>query len=696
MKVFLPLLLSLFLSLNLFGQLLPYSTAPNFRVKDINGNYWELYDLLDSGKFVVLDLFYTHCPPCWSFQQAGGFNDFNAQYGPNGTDQVRVLAVEVNRFTPTRCLWGGCNQNYGDYVTGTSYPIANDDYLASLYAIRSWPTYYLIYPNRAVRRGGTSTSYLEALMRQYLAPRGEINGMISDVTSDLDGFSCGNSESVTVQAKLRNMGQAPITEALVQLVVDDDTLAIFNWTGNLLSNEVTDIAFATQTLSSAQTITAEIVTINQQADLETANNSQSIQIQQAHQLSLPGFVLEVLLEDRAEGLYWEILDENGRQLKEGGNLSIGPNGGGQYSDSNLPPADPNAYADSVLQQIPIGLSQAGCYTLHVVSGYGNGLTGHLEERVSILYGKDGYGKELDMRGEFTDQYLQIHLPDTVSFCPWETAELQGQLDVDVFTQVYGSCPVLDVELYIWSPARSQPLKDLSGFSYLQSCTAKISVVGNDSLKSLRGFENLLYVPRLTIAGNSQLSDCAVEGVCRHIRTQSPVNTYIGNNNGGCNSRAELFIACSNVPLAADLLEFQGEVHKEGHYLSWRTASESDNEGFRIERSSDGIHFQAIGFEKGAGQSQSTQTYAFLDEAPLGGTNYYRLAMLCWITTERSVTRRSLPYKPKWVLLPSKSGPTPSGMCCGSKQPMVRKSNTLVFMTYGDNCKLSFTNPEIKR
>ncbi|MEZ5083866.1 MAG: hypothetical protein R2750_10520 [Bacteroidales bacterium] len=34
-------------------------TAQNFTVKDIYGNTFELYDILDSGKIVVIDFFAT-------------------------------------------------------------------------------------------------------------------------------------------------------------------------------------------------------------------------------------------------------------------------------------------------------------------------------------------------------------------------------------------------------------------------------------------------------------------------------------------------------------------------------------------------------------------------------------------------------------------------------------------------------------
>ncbi|MBC6996306.1 T9SS type A sorting domain-containing protein [Neolewinella lacunae] len=59
-------------------------------------------------------------------------------------------------------------------------------------------------------------------------------------------------------------------------------------------------------------------------------------------------------------------------------------------------------------------------------------------------------------------------------------------------------------------------------------------------------------------------------------------------------------------------------------VSWTTANESANEYFAVERSQDGRHFREVGRVSGAGNSTSSISYAFMDEAPLAGSNYYRL------------------------------------------------------------------------
>lgn len=77
-------------------------------------------------------------------------------------------------------------------------------------------------------------------------------------------------------------------------------------------------------------------------------------------------------------------------------------------------------------------------------------------------------------------------------------------------------------------------------------------------------------------------------------------------------------------LPVELLTFTGHHTPQGHRLAWATATEENNEGFQIERCTDGRTFEAIGWLSGAGTTQTLQTYTFLDEAPPVGVAYYRL------------------------------------------------------------------------
>jgi hypothetical protein len=59
-------------------------------------------------------------------------------------------------------------------------------------------------------------------------------------------------------------------------------------------------------------------------------------------------------------------------------------------------------------------------------------------------------------------------------------------------------------------------------------------------------------------------------------------------------------------------------------LQWQTASEQNSKEFIIERSNDGTIYNAIGAVAAAGNSQYVRQYAYTDEHPETGNNYYRL------------------------------------------------------------------------
>ncbi len=77
-------------------------------------------------------------------------------------------------------------------------------------------------------------------------------------------------------------------------------------------------------------------------------------------------------------------------------------------------------------------------------------------------------------------------------------------------------------------------------------------------------------------------------------------------------------------LPVELVSFEAKYLDEAVLLHWGTASETNNEGFQIERSKDGVRWEQIGFVEGKGTTSEAHQYEFFDEKPQSGTNYYRL------------------------------------------------------------------------
>ncbi|MGB6037312.1 MAG: T9SS type A sorting domain-containing protein, partial [Cryomorphaceae bacterium] len=80
----------------------------------------------------------------------------------------------------------------------------------------------------------------------------------------------------------------------------------------------------------------------------------------------------------------------------------------------------------------------------------------------------------------------------------------------------------------------------------------------------------------------------------------------------------------NNPLPIELIFFDANASGKAVKLDWTTVTELNNDYFTIERSSDGVHFERVGFVNGNGNSSEEISYSFVDDAPFGGTSYYRL------------------------------------------------------------------------
>ena len=75
--------------------------------------------------------------------------------------------------------------------------------------------------------------------------------------------------------------------------------------------------------------------------------------------------------------------------------------------------------------------------------------------------------------------------------------------------------------------------------------------------------------------------------------------------------------------AIELLSFTGRVLEQSNKITWATATETDNDFFTLEATTNGVDFTEIAKIKGAINSTNTQNYQYNDKNPKT-ENYYRL------------------------------------------------------------------------
>jgi len=88
------------------------------------------------------------------------------------------------------------------------------------------------------------------------------------------------------------------------------------------------------------------------------------------------------------------------------------------------------------------------------------------------------------------------------------------------------------------------------------------------------------------------------------------------------------LSCSVLP--ADLLKFNVQLHNETSVLTWTVKNENLN-GYEIESSRDGIHFNTIGYVNAKAVTGDEANYSFNDPTPVTGKMYYRLKMVGNVT-----------------------------------------------------------------
>lgn len=105
-------------------------------------------------------------------------------------------------------------------------------------------------------------------------------------------------------------------------------------------------------------------------------------------------------------------------------------------------------------------------------------------------------------------------------------------------------------------------------------------------------------------------------------TPSNGTAYVLEEISGCRQEKEFF----NTNLSAELTNFEVKIENNITTLEWTTATETSNDYFGIERSSNATDFTQIDEVDGAGFSSNERNYTFRDLTPLTGTSYYRLVM----------------------------------------------------------------------
>jgi thiol-disulfide isomerase/thioredoxin len=170
-------------------------TAINFNLKDIHFNKHKLFNLLDSGRFVLIDFFSPTCGACATY--APDIQQIYSQYQSN-TANLYVLGI----------AWGGTNTvvSEWDSAYGVTFPTisgldGNGNSVCTTYQIASYPTAILIAPNHLIAN-------------QYIYPP-EVSILDSVISHAIATMSSPGAETGKLKLGIRSVFPNPVNDQLV-------------------------------------------------------------------------------------------------------------------------------------------------------------------------------------------------------------------------------------------------------------------------------------------------------------------------------------------------------------------------------------------------------------------------------------------------------------------------------------------------
>lgn len=385
---------SLLLAFSANAQLADDSFAPNWTLKDINGNSHTLYNYLDSGYTVIIDVSATWCGPCWNYHNSGALEGLYHDYGPGTADnKVRVFFIEGDVATTSDNLRGIGSNTLGDWITGTPYPIidltSSTSSFNTNYKISYFPTVYAVCPNRQLFEiGQQSTAGLWSGLNSYCGNK------IATTNNDpaIIGYSGNIDDCKTpvVKLKLQNMGKEVLTAASFTAEAAGLTPLVYNWTGSLAPYATADINMGTMPITKNTALTVKITT----ADDNTLNNTVERNILYGKLSQSKTAVVKVATDRLGAQTTWKITS-NGVKLKEGG----------PYTNQNAPGVYPQA-------DVTFNLPFNNCYKVEVFDSGNNGMTG--ANGNGYVRVEDLTGQELVSIDQFTASAYGIFKKDATS------------------------------------------------------------------------------------------------------------------------------------------------------------------------------------------------------------------------------------------------------------------------------------------
>ena len=363
------------------AQLAPGSVAPNFTISayqpwlaaagSTNNGSYTLYDYLDQGYTVILDVSATWCGPCWNYHLNGALEDIYAAHGPSGapgvssttTDDVMVIWIEGDGQTADATMLDGSGSigNWIEPAAGNQiqFPMANPasalaNTINNDYAIAYFPTIYRICPNRIIEEvGQLGASALYATVPACPPPA----SAPADVAAlSYTGAAVHCEGAYTPSVQIQNNGTSPLTSATVTITQGGTTVSTGTFSGSLSTYGVANV-----TCSPIANFTggAIVCTVTTAGDASAANNAMNTNVAAAANAVSQYITVNISTDYYASETSWSIKSSTGATVAQGG---------GNWADMTTGQAGFTVQAPQL-----VTLNPSQCYTFEITDSYGDGI-----------------------------------------------------------------------------------------------------------------------------------------------------------------------------------------------------------------------------------------------------------------------------------------------------------------------------------
>ena len=343
---------SLLLGAGLVVSALASAQNQSWVATDITGVERNIGNNIASGKTVLVDISAHWCGPCWAWHNSGIMDKLYHEFGPDGTDDLRIYFVDGDPAS-SMALLEGASGSQGDWVEGTPYPIIGPNgegsALADIYGISAYPTLFMHCPDASagveIDREATWEQFLTSW--KNACPSAFNNGAIDAHLLEIEsGELCPGEHPY---AEVFNQGSSALTSATLELKQNGAVIETKNWTGSIAPFAHAEVTFDNTTVTGPTDYEVDLIVTGDANPLGNIEEAAFGPVPDAPNTLLS---LELKTDNYGVETTWELLNGSGDVVAQD------------------PAGD---YANATVYNYNWSLNPNECYTFKIYDAYGDGI-----------------------------------------------------------------------------------------------------------------------------------------------------------------------------------------------------------------------------------------------------------------------------------------------------------------------------------